>query len=92
MKRHNVMGVALVACGVFLGSGRAMGAEDAGADTPTIAKDSVQVNAFTLNSYQKNYDVWSWVPEVIQSQEWADCVGESVGGGVQNAVGGFGEV
>jgi hypothetical protein len=33
-------------------------------DTPTIAKDSIQVTAFTLNSYQKSFDTWSWVPEI----------------------------
>ena len=33
-------------------------------DQPTIAKDSVQVTAFTFNVYRKNYDVWSWVPRV----------------------------
>lgn len=33
-------------------------------DQPTIAKDSVQVTAFTFNVYRKNYDVWSWVPQV----------------------------
>src|SRR5437867_3496061 len=33
-------------------------------DQPTIAKDSVQVNAFTLGVYRKNYDVWSWVPKI----------------------------
>jgi hypothetical protein len=31
---------------------------------PTIAKDSVQVTAFTLDVYRKNYDVWSWVPSM----------------------------
>jgi hypothetical protein len=29
---------------------------------PTIAKDSVQLTAFTYNSYKGNYDTWSWVP------------------------------
>lgn len=33
-------------------------------DQPTIAKDSVQVNAFTLNVFKKNFDVWSWVPTI----------------------------
>lgn len=33
-------------------------------DQPTIAKDSVQVTAFTFNVYKKNYDVWSWVPQM----------------------------
>ena len=31
-------------------------------DQPTIAKDSVQVNAFTLSSYKKDFKVFSWVP------------------------------
>ena len=33
-------------------------------DQPTIAKDSIQIRAFTLNVYKGNYDVWSWVPEM----------------------------
>jgi hypothetical protein len=33
-------------------------------DQPTIAKDSIQVTAFTFNVYRKNYDVWSWVPRM----------------------------
>jgi len=33
-------------------------------DQPTIAKDSVQVNAFTLSSYKKNFKVFSWVPKM----------------------------
>lgn len=33
-------------------------------DQPTIAKDSVQVTAFTLNVYKKNYDNWSWLPRM----------------------------
>jgi hypothetical protein len=31
-------------------------------DQPTIMKDTVQVTAFTVNEYKKNYDVWSWLP------------------------------
>ena len=31
---------------------------------PTIAKDSVQVTAFTFNVYRGNYDIWSWVPRM----------------------------
>lgn len=31
-------------------------------DQPTIAKDSIQITAFTVNSYKGNYDMWSWVP------------------------------
>jgi hypothetical protein len=33
-------------------------------DQPLIAKDSIQVRAFTFNVYKGNYDVWSWVPEM----------------------------
>jgi hypothetical protein len=29
---------------------------------PTIAKDSVQLRAFTFSSYKGNYDTFSWVP------------------------------
>ena len=36
----------------------------AASEQPTIAKDSVQVTAFTFNVYQKNYDIWSWVPRI----------------------------
>lgn len=32
-----------------------------------IAKDSIQIRAFTFSSYKKNYDVWSWVPEMMFS-------------------------
>ena len=42
----------------------AAGAAAAGEDQPTVAKDSVQVTAFTHNVYRKNYDVWSWVPRI----------------------------
>lgn len=31
---------------------------------PSIARDSIQVTAFTFNVYRKNYDVWSWVPRL----------------------------
>ena len=33
-------------------------------DQPTIAKDSIQITAFTFNVYKGNYDVWSWVPRM----------------------------
>src|SRR5438132_14005484 len=31
-------------------------------DQPAIQRDSVQVNAFTLSSYKKDFKVFSWVP------------------------------
>ena len=34
----------------------------AGQDQPTIAKDSVQVTAFTLSSYKGDFKTFSWVP------------------------------
>ncbi|HEV3471110.1 MAG TPA: hypothetical protein VG148_17425 [Pyrinomonadaceae bacterium] len=40
------------------------GPSAAGQDQPTVAKDSVQVTAFTFNVYRGNYDVWSWVPMI----------------------------
>jgi len=33
-------------------------------DTPTVAKDSVQVTAFTFNVFHKDFDRWSWVPRM----------------------------
>ena len=33
-------------------------------DQPTIAKDSVQVTAFTLSSYKGDYKIFSWVPRM----------------------------
>ena len=33
-------------------------------DGPTIAKDSIQITAFTFNVYKGNYDQWSWVPRM----------------------------
>jgi hypothetical protein len=41
-------------------SGRASAADA----TPVVAKDSVLVNAFTLNVFKKDYDKWSWVPKI----------------------------
>jgi hypothetical protein len=45
---------------VLLSTGNA----GASQDQPTIAKDSIQVTAYTLNVYHKNYDNWSWVPQI----------------------------
>ena len=36
----------------------------AGQDQPTLAKDSLQITAFTFNVYKGNYDTWSWVPKM----------------------------
>jgi len=33
-------------------------------DQPSIQYDSLQVTAWTNNSYKGNYDVWSWVPRL----------------------------
>ena len=32
-------------------------------DQPAIAKDSVQVKAFTLSSFKGDFKTWSWVPQ-----------------------------
>ena len=36
----------------------------AGQDQPALMYDSLQVTAWTRNSYKGNYDVWSWVPKM----------------------------
>jgi hypothetical protein len=33
-------------------------------DQPTIHKDSIQITAFTVNSYKGNFDFWSWLPRM----------------------------
>ena len=40
------------------------GVPAAGPDQPTVAKDSIQVKAWTNNSYRNNHDLWSWAPDV----------------------------
>jgi hypothetical protein len=66
--RHLISRVALlIGLGILAGRTTSTWAQDSaegGGDSPIIAKDSVQVTAFTLNSYQKNYDTWSWVPRI----------------------------
>src|SRR5438046_10054797 len=42
-------------------SGRSFAAAQ---DQPTIAKDSVQVTAFTLSSYKGDFKTFSWVPRL----------------------------
>jgi len=51
-------------------------------DQPTIAKDSVQVTAFTLSSYKSDFKTFSWVPSLklrvngpiaSGSQIYAEC-------------------
>src|ERR1044071_3339870 len=32
-------------------------------DQPAIAKDSVEVEAFTLSSFKGDFKIWSWVPQ-----------------------------
>ena len=52
--------IAAACCSLSL-VGQTSHAADAG---PTVAKDSVLVNAHTLNVYKKDYDKWSWVPRL----------------------------
>ena len=52
--------LSLVVMGLLFSAGNSA----AGQEQPTIAKDSVQVNAFTFDVYHKNFDIWSWVPRI----------------------------
>ena len=46
-----------------------------GRDQPTIAKDSIQVRAFTFSVYRKNYDIWSSFPhDYIVSPQGAEKI------------------
>src|SRR5258705_12055588 len=58
MKHLKMLAVVLLLAAPFLAT-QSFGANQ---DQPTIAKDSVQVTAFTFNVYKQNYDIWSWVP------------------------------
>ena len=49
----------LAVIGLLLSAGNC-----AAQDQPTIAKDSVQVTAFTLSSYKGKFDTFSWVPRL----------------------------
>jgi hypothetical protein len=40
------------------------GSPAAGQEQPTVARDSVQVNACTFNVYRGSFDAWSWVPKM----------------------------
>ena len=48
----------------FTGLLHTAGSSAAGQDQPTVAKNSVQVTPFTVNSYKGNYDEWSWLPRI----------------------------
>jgi hypothetical protein len=52
--------LALAALALLPLAGRAAGDEDG----PTVAKDWLQVTAYTMNVFHKNYDNWSWVPQL----------------------------
>ncbi|HWS54111.1 MAG TPA: hypothetical protein VN228_08295, partial [Pyrinomonadaceae bacterium] len=45
-------------------SSAAAAPQAAGDDQPTLQKDTLQITAWTNNSYKGNYDVWSWVPRM----------------------------
>jgi hypothetical protein len=49
----------LFASSLLLASGEARA--DA---APNIVRDSVQVSAFTVNSFHKDFDMWSWLPRI----------------------------
>jgi hypothetical protein len=55
--------LSLAVIGLLFSAGTSAASED----QPTIAKDSIQVTAFTNDFYHKNYDVWSWVPTIEYS-------------------------
>ena len=52
--------LSLALAGLLLPARNAAASED----QPTVAKDSVQVTAYTNGSYKGSYDTWSWVPQM----------------------------
>ena len=51
-KIHAILAASLLPVGLFTAS---LASE--GEDEPTIAKDSIQITAFTFNQYKKSYDM-----------------------------------
>ncbi len=60
MKKYLAIGLACFA----LASPTVQTASMQSADQPTLQKDTLQITAWTNNSYKGNYDVWSWVPKL----------------------------
>jgi len=69
-----------------------MAAATGGEDKPTIAKDSIQIRAYTVGEYQGKGDTWSWVPEMQYrvngpipsgSQLYADFTLSGAGGSIK---------
>jgi hypothetical protein len=65
MKLFNAFALFASLC-VFAAPSQIVKAADtpAAADGPTIAKDYVSIKAFTIPSYQKKFDAWSWLPGI----------------------------
>jgi len=59
VRRISFFMAAVSICGLL---NPAMEGSTAAQDPPTIAKDSVQVTAFTFNVYRKSYDTWGFTP------------------------------
>ncbi|HYE16451.1 MAG TPA: hypothetical protein VD968_18575, partial [Pyrinomonadaceae bacterium] len=59
MRRSILLALAFSTAALF-----GLSAPAAAQDQPTIQYDSLQVTAWTNNSYKGNYDVWSWVPKM----------------------------
>lgn len=64
MKKQNMRTWIIVFFSLILITSSAAAISISNNDEATIAKDSVQITAFTFNVYKKNYDVWSWVPRM----------------------------
>ena len=64
MRRERKLLRALMARGTAVACLVAGGSALAADPRPTVAKDSVLVNAFTLDLFKKDYDKWSWVPKI----------------------------
>ena len=60
MKQLSFLSACVALCALVSSAPIAAAADDG----PTVMQDYVNVRAFTIDSYQKNFDVWSWLPEV----------------------------
>jgi hypothetical protein len=61
MRKHVFVALAFLA---LAGFGFSTAPAQGGPDQPSLQRDTLQINAWTNNSYKGSYDVWSWVPRM----------------------------
>ena len=60
MRKSSLLAALVIVLGTFAGFAGSASA----ADSPSIQKDSLLIQAHTVGNFHKDYDVYSWVPQV----------------------------